>query len=132
MYSFYKLIFGGVRFLLIEKKEIARNQYLVKFQCNNIDYANANDISIQMESILDNRQIDRIMFDLGNVEFIGSSGLLLFLNAKRKLETKNGKFAIINVKQELIQTLTTFNIPELMKSFKIFDNFKEAEKFLNE
>ncbi len=119
-----------MRPLFIENKQISKNTYLINFLCNNIDYANANDLSLELNRILVDRNINRILFDLNGIEFIGSSGLLVFLNAKRKLEAKNGKFAMINVKEQLEQTLMTFNIPELMKSFRIFQSEQEAKDFL--
>lgn len=116
--------------MLYEKKN-EDDFTVINIKCNNIDYANANDLTMDLTESL-KVEDQKIILDLINVEFIGSSGLIMFINLKRKVEKDGGKFALINVGDQLKETIvTTFNVPELLKSFPMFKTKDDAKNFLN-
>jgi anti-anti-sigma factor len=105
---------------------------IVTFNTDKIDYANSLDMSEMLEAYVETGHV-KLVFDLLDINFIASSGILLFLNLKKKLDNFGGKLALCNLRENVKQTLlNTFNVPELINSFKMFRDIDKALKYVNE
>ena len=78
-----------------------------------LDAANSGDFKRDVAPLLD--QATRIVFDLGKVRFVDSSGLGAFLSCLRKVNAKSGDVKLCRMSK---QVRTVF---ELVRMHRIFD-----------
>lgn len=87
-------------------------------------------LSMELEEVI-NRQIaegeKRIVVDLGEVQYLSSSGLRVFVATLRQLDEKEGRFALANLSENARKTL---KIVEVMTVFSIFRSVDDALKAL--
>ncbi len=65
------------------------------------------------------------VFDLGNVHYLSSSGIRVFIATLRQLKEMKGRMILANLSNNVIKTL---KIVELDGLFEIFDNVDDAVK----
>ncbi len=66
-------------------------------------------------------------FDLGNVHYLSSSGIRVFIATLRQLKELKGKMVLANLSNNVIKTL---KIVELDSLFEIVDNLEDAVKVI--
>ena len=64
-------------------------------------------------------------FDLGNVHYLSSSGIRVFIATLRQLKELKGRMVLANLSNNVIKTL---KIVELDSLFEIIDNIEDIEK----
>jgi anti-anti-sigma factor len=67
------------------------------------------------------------VFDLGNINYLSSSGIRVFIATLRQLKDLNGRMILANLSNNVIKTL---KIVELDGLFEIVDNVEDAVKIL--
>ena len=87
-------------------------------------------LSMELEEVI-NRQIaegeKRIVVDLGEVKYLSSSGIRVFVATLRQLDEKGGRLALANLSENARKTL---KIVEVMSVFSIFRSVEDALKAL--
>lgn len=66
-----------------------------------------------------------LVLDLSDVEYIDSSGIRLFLNIKKKIESKNRKFYLLKPSEAVVAILKETNLDKIIK---ILDSSETLEK----
>ncbi|HET9475598.1 MAG TPA: STAS domain-containing protein, partial [Steroidobacteraceae bacterium] len=61
-----------------------------------LDTHTAPDLDRTLDRLLANKSITRMVFDLGNLEYLSSAGIRCFVRARKALEPRGGKVAIVN------------------------------------
>jgi len=86
--------------------------------------------ALELEELI-NTQISNglkfFVFDLGNVHYLSSSGIRVFIATLRQLKEIKGKMILANLSNNVIKTL---KIVELDGLFEIVENVDEAVKIL--
>ena len=67
------------------------------------------------------------VFDLGNIHYLSSSGIRVFIATLRQLKELKGRMILANLSSNVIKTL---KIVELDGLFEIVDNVEDAVKIL--
>lgn len=69
----------------------------------------------------------KILLNLENIEYLGSSGIRVFLSVKKKLQEQNGELKICNMSSASVKILKAM---EIFNMFDIYTTDKEAiDKF---
>jgi anti-sigma B factor antagonist len=89
-----------------------------------IDYSNFDHGNDMVKKIIE-RGGRNIIFDLGDVSYISSSGWTVFLGNLRAVREKGGDLVLVNMNPE---TKNTFKLLELDNLIDYFDTAEEAVK----
>ncbi|HBY21717.1 MAG: anti-sigma F factor antagonist [Clostridiales bacterium GWE2_32_10] len=80
-------------------KCIGKNM-VVKF-IGEIDHHQSKTVREEIDSVIYNDNIKNIIFDFSNVDFMDSSGIGMILGRYKKVEDKDGKIFLVNVRGNL-------------------------------
>ena len=69
-----------------------------------------------------------IVFDLGGLEYISSAGIRVFLQAKKAMKARAGKFALMNIQPPIRKV---FDIINSLPSFTVFESVAELDEYLD-
>jgi len=87
-----------------------------------IDTINSTTLETELDQ-LHNRGEMKIIIDCGDVKYISSSGLRIFLNAQKKSITSRGELSLCNLPLPIREI---FDISGFSSIFKIFNTLEEA------
>ena len=87
--------------------------------------ASAEDCKNEINATIDNAKANKVVLDLGNLTFLDSAGLAVFISAYKKLALIGGKLAICSVQG---QPKTIIEISNLQKIISIYPTRDEAIK----
>jgi anti-sigma B factor antagonist len=71
--------------------------------------------------------LNKFIVDMGQVDYLGSSGIRIFISFTHRLNKSSGSFAITNLIPSCLKILQSMGIEHF---FHIFDNEKDAVRFL--
>lgn len=95
---------------------------VVSFTTKALDAANSNDFKAEIASLLDSG--DKFLFDLGELQFIDSSGLGAILSCLKSVAARKGEIKLCNL------TRPARIIIELVNMHKVFDIYNSVEEGL--
>lgn len=95
---------------------------VLTIQDERIDAHNSAELKEYFLQMLDKGEI-QIVVQLEHVRFIDSSGLGALLSGHKNAISKSGRFAIVNIQQ---QVMTMFEITRLNRVFEIYANTDEV------
>jgi len=87
-----------------------------------LDIAMSMELEKQMHSLLDSGA-DRILIDLGRLDFLSSSGLRIFIDCAKKIKNVKGKLVFCNPSPSVLRV---FKITRLDTVFEIHDGLEKA------
>ena len=106
-----------------EKKE----NYVIANPCGKIDATNAEDFTNSLLELLND--VDSIIVNFREVDYISSAGLRSVLFAAKKSQNKNGKFVLCELQEHIYEI---FSMTGFTKMLNIVSNLGEAEKIITE
>ena len=92
-------------------KNQLNNNTLILFPEGQISSSNANDISAEFDKIISNNPHESIIVDLGEISYVSSAGLRIFLNIKKK----ENNFKIINVSKEVYDIFSMTGFTQIIE-----------------
>lgn len=105
----------------IEKNE--KGQEIVQVQLNGrLDAQHSGSIEERLLNLITDGYTDFII-DMENTNYLGSSGIRIFLSLSNKLNEVEGKFKILNMPKTGIKILSTM---EILDKFNLYQSKKEA------
>ncbi len=76
---------------------------------------------------MDTNPLSTITLDMNRVEFVGSSGIGLFVDTLRILDNKKGSIKLANVKTEFMKVFKLYKLDALDSLIQSFDNDETLE-----
>ena len=89
-----------------------------------LDTTNYGELEHHLSSLTDNDE-KIILLDLGNLEYISSSGLRILLMFLKKLKAAEGRFMLCGMSADIKEI---FEISGFINIFEIFENQEDALK----
>lgn len=83
-----------------------------------VDHLNSNDLRIAADLVLENYDIQRIIFDFSNTVFMDSSGIGMIMGRYRNIVRKGGQMAAIHTSQRIEKILYLSGIYKLIPIVK--------------
>ncbi|TAL33001.1 MAG: anti-sigma factor antagonist [Spirochaetes bacterium] len=83
-----------------------------------VDLYNVSDLKKALFSITDGKHMS-VIVDLKNVNYMDSSGIGALVAGQKKMKAHNGKFALINIHDDVLNIL---KLATLDKFFKIYED----------
>lgn len=101
---------------------------LVVIPQKRLDTENSPEVAEKItEKIQDGEQ--KIIFDLGQTDYVSSAGLRVFLLTAKLLKPKKGKMALCNANNQVLQV---FEISSFQSIVKYLDKLDEAVEYVCE
>jgi len=94
-----------------------------------LDTNTAPDLDKTLDRLLAKKGITRIVFDLGNLEYLSSAGIRCFVRARKAIEPAGGKVAIVNPQPAVQKVL---DIVKAIPPGGLFKSFAELDEYLDE
>lgn len=86
-----------------------------------VDLYNVSELKKALFSITDGKH-NSVIVDMKNVNYMDSSGIGALVAGQKKMRAHNGKFALINIHEDVLNIL---KLATLDKFFKIYDSEDE-------
>ena len=86
-----------------------------------VDLYNVSDLKKALFSVTDGKY-NSVVVDMKNVNYMDSSGIGALVAGQKKMKAHNGKFALINIHDDVLNIL---KLATLDKFFRIFDSEDE-------
>ncbi|MBN1499473.1 MAG: STAS domain-containing protein [Spirochaetes bacterium] len=86
-----------------------------------VDLYNVSELKKQLFSITDG-SCPSVVIDMSNVNYMDSSGIGALVAGQKKMKANNGKFALMNIHDDVLNIL---KLATLDKFFKIYNNINE-------
>ena len=97
---------------------------IVEFTNNKIlDEANIAEIGQALNSMIDERDMPKLLLDFNNVDHLSSAALGMLINANNRIKQRNGQLRLTNIKAQIFEL---FVITKLNKLFRILPTRAEA------
>jgi len=93
-----------------------------------LDVNNVREIEKEIFTFAADKMSGHVIFNLGEVEFISSSGVALFVAIMSKLRQTGKKFVICNLSSQVKKVL---ELVEMMSIFEIFKDENDAFEYLS-
>ncbi|HEU5138090.1 MAG TPA: STAS domain-containing protein [Steroidobacteraceae bacterium] len=93
-----------------------------------LDSETAPSLDRALDPLLANTSLQRMVFDLGDLEYLSSAGIRCFIRARKAIEPRGGKVAVINPQPAVRKVL------EIVKAIPggVFRNVTELDAYLDE
>ena len=91
-----------------------------------LDTATAPDLERQLAPVLGGTVKD-VVFDLAQLKFISSAGLLVFTSTRKVLKERGGQASFINLQPQIQEV---FEIMKSLPGVAIFKNVAELDRYL--
>lgn len=98
------------------------NINIVRLSGELIDKNQANELISAVENLIENKEI-KIIFDLGELKYINSSGLNILINVLTKARKSGGEVVITNVSKKVNEL---FLITKLNTVFTVTESLEKA------
>jgi len=83
-----------------------------------VDLYNVSELKKALFAIT-NGEFESVVVDMSNVNYMDSSGIGALVASQKKMRANNGKFALLNIHEDVLNIL---KLATLDKFFKIYDN----------
>jgi anti-anti-sigma factor len=94
-----------------------------------LDTHTAPELDQELDRVLHSGDIKQLVFDLTHLEYLSSAGIRCFVRARKFIETRGGKVAIVNPQPSVRKVL---DIVKAMPSTGIFGSTAELDEYLDE
>ena len=91
-----------------------------------VTMAQCDHIEFQIEALLGNERVNLVL-DLGETEFVDSSGLAVFIKAMKYAKSQQGELCMANIQSQMSALLDLTCLDEV---FAIFGSVTEALEYL--
>ncbi|NQT00338.1 MAG: STAS domain-containing protein [Candidatus Omnitrophica bacterium] len=113
----------------LDIKVIKKRDYVYSIELTgSLDNDTASDLEAELKEIIDEKT-KVVMFDMSNVEYVSSAGIRVVMLAKKTLEQKQAKFAMVNLKPQIEKV---FEVVKILPMIDIFDDMPEADKYIDQ
>lgn len=99
-----------------------------------LDYDSATPLRAELEKITADNPKSMITIDMDSLDFVGSSGIVKFVETIKYLESKKANIRLSNVKDEFLKVFKLYQFNALHLIISDFDNDETenlTEKFSN-
>ena len=90
-----------------------------------VDLYNVSELKQSIFKMLDDDNIQSLIIDMQDINYMDSSGIGALVAAQKKVKTLGGKFALLNVRDEVINIL---RLATLDQFFTIYENESQIEQ----
>ena len=84
-----------------------------------VDLYNAGELKQSIFKVLSSDGVDSLIVDMKSIDYMDSSGIGALVAGQKKIKTKGGSFALLNMKEDVLNIL---KLATLDQFFKIYDN----------
>ena len=89
-----------------------------------VDLYNVVELKQTIFKLLDTEDVQSLIIDMKSISYMDSSGIGALVAGQKKVKTKGGKFALMNMKEDVLNIL---KLATLDQFFKIYDNENQIE-----
>jgi len=93
-----------------------------------LDTNTAPQLDQELDNVLHTGDARRLIFDLSQLEYLSSAGIRCFVRARKVIESRGGKVAIVNPQPAVRKVL---DIVKAMPSTGIFSSVAELDEYLD-
>ena len=93
-----------------------------------LDTNTAPDLDNKLDEVLHSSEIKHLVFDLSQLDYLSSAGIRCFVRARKFIEQRGGKVAIVNPQPPVRKVL---DIVKAMPSAGIFGSIAELDEYLD-
>ena len=86
------------------------------------------DLADELESILHQSEVPKIVIEMKKVPFINSAALGIFLNIYREVEKRNGRFGMASISSDVDNLLEITKLGSVLEVFKNQDDALDSIK----
>lgn len=94
-----------------------------------LDSNTAPELDAVLDRILSKGAVARLVFDLGQLDYLSSAGIRCFIRARKAIEPGGGKVAVVNPQPPVRKVL---DIVKAIPAGGIFSNVAELDEYLDE
>jgi anti-anti-sigma factor len=94
-----------------------------------LDTNTAPDLDNKLDDVMHAGEIKQLVFDLSQLDYLSSAGIRCFVRARKFIEQRGGKVAIVNPQPPVRKVL---DIVKAMPSAGIFGSIAELDEYLDE
>ena len=94
-----------------------------------LDSDTAPSLDQVLDKILSNPSLARVVFDLGELQYLSSAGIRCFIRARKSVEPRGGKVAIVNPQPAVQKVL---DIVKAIPPGGLFRSVAELDEYLDE
>ena len=91
-----------------------------------VDLYNVVELKQTIFKLLDTEDVQSLIIDMKHISYMDSSGIGALVAGQKKVKTKGGKFALMNMREDVLNIL---KLATLDQFFKIYDNEGQIEEF---
>ena len=92
-----------------------------------LDTESAPALEARLQPLLDSPAVAAALFDLAELEYIGSAGIRVLVKVRKALEARGGGVAVANLQPMVRQV---FDIVKALPSVDVFDTDAELDAFI--
>ncbi|HLE11141.1 MAG: hypothetical protein A2504_16675 [Bdellovibrionales bacterium RIFOXYD12_FULL_39_22] len=107
----------------------ARGDITVKME-GGLNFENTVPLRAELESLKSQNPNSTITLDMNNIDFVGSSGIGVFVETIKAMNSKRQQIKLQNVKSEFLKVFKLFNLDAMELIVKEFEN--DETEFLNQ
>jgi anti-anti-sigma factor len=94
-----------------------------------LDSMTAPSLDQALDQVLANPALERVVFDLGELEYLSSAGIRCFIRARKAIEPRGGKVAVVNAQPAVRKVL---DIVKAIPPGGLFASVAELDAYLDE
>lgn len=94
-----------------------------------LDTNTAPELDAALNRVLTNTRIARLVFDLGQLDYLSSAGIRCFVRARKAIEPGGGQVAVVNPQPPVRKVL---EIVQAIPAGGIFESVEELDAYLDE
>jgi anti-anti-sigma factor len=94
-----------------------------------LDTHTAPELDKALDRLLARKDLTRIVFDLGGLDYLSSAGIRCFVRARKAIEPAGGRVAIVNPQPAVQKVL---DIVKAIPPGGLFRSFAELDEYLDE
>jgi len=94
-----------------------------------LDSDTAPSLDRELDQVLANTSITRLVFDLGELEYLSSAGIRCFIRARKSVEPRGGRVVVVNPQPAVQKVL---DIVKAIPPGGLFNSVAELDEYLDE
>jgi len=94
-----------------------------------LDSDTAPSLDRVLDQVLTNTSITRLVFDLGELEYLSSAGIRCFIRARKSVEPRGGRVVVVNPQPAVQKVL---DIVKAIPPGGLFNTVAELDEYLDE
>ena len=89
-----------------------------------VDLYNVGELKQAIFRLLDGEDVKSMIIDMKSINYMDSSGIGALVAGQKKIKTRGGSFALLNMKEDVLNIL---RLATLDQFFKIYENEEQIE-----